>query len=38
MALLHRAGAEEFLTPDGLVSFQHAIVDPRFAANGWRTL
>jgi hypothetical protein len=38
MALLHRAGAGEFLTQDGLVNLQHAIVDPRFAANGWRTI
>ncbi len=36
-ALLHRAGAGEFLTQDGLVNLQHAIVDPRFAADGWRT-
>lgn len=38
MALLHRAGAGEFLTEEGLVNLQHAIVDPRFAAHGWRTL
>lgn len=38
MALLHRAGADEFLTQDGLVNLQRAIVDPRFAAAGWRTV
>lgn len=38
MALLHRAGAAEFLTQDGLVNLQRAIVDPRFAAAGWRTM
>lgn len=38
MALLHRAGADEFLTQAGLVKLQHAIVDPRFAADGWRNL
>jgi hypothetical protein len=37
MALLHRAGAGEFLTQEGLVNLQHAIVDSRFAADGWRT-
>jgi len=38
MALLARAGAEDFLTEKSLVTLQHAIVDPRFAANGWRTV
>jgi len=38
MALLHRAGADEFLTPEGLLNLQRTIVDPRFAAQGWRTL
>lgn len=38
MALLARAGAEDFLTEKGLVALQHAIVDPRFAATGWRTV
>jgi len=36
MALLARAGAEDYLTADGLVALQNAIVDPRFAATGWR--
>jgi hypothetical protein len=37
MALLARAGAEDFLTEKGLVALQNAIVDSRFAARGWRT-
>jgi len=37
MALLARAGAEDFLTEKGLIALQNAIVDPRFAAAGWRT-
>jgi hypothetical protein len=37
MALLARAGEEEFLEKEGLVALQNAIVDPRFAATGWRT-
>lgn len=37
MALLARAGAEDFLSEKGLVALQNAIVDPRFAAAGWRT-
>jgi hypothetical protein len=37
MALLARAGAEDFLTEKGLVALQNAIVDSRFAAGGWRT-
>jgi hypothetical protein len=37
MALLARAGAEDFLTEKGLVALQNAIVDLRFAASGWRT-
>ncbi len=38
MALLARAGAEDFLTENGLVALQNAIVDPRFAATGWRAV
>ncbi len=37
MALLARAGAEDYLTANGLLALQNAIVDPRFAATGWRT-
>ena len=37
MALLARAGVEDFLTEPALVALQNAIVDPRFAATGWRT-
>ena len=38
MALLARAGAEDYLTTTGLIALQNAIVDPRFAATGWRTV
>lgn len=38
MALLARAGVEDFLTERSLVALQNAIVDPRFTANGWRTV
>lgn len=38
MALLARAGAEDFLTEQSLVALQNAIVDPRWAATGWRTV
>ena len=37
MALLARAGAEDFLTEKAVVALQNEIVDPRFAAQGWRT-
>ena len=37
MALLSRAGAEDFLSEKSLLTLQNAIVDPRFAATGWRT-
>ena len=37
MALLARAGAEDFLTEKAIVALQNEIVDPRFAAQGWRT-
>jgi hypothetical protein len=36
MALLARAGAEDFLTEESLISLQNTVVDPRFAATGWR--
>jgi hypothetical protein len=38
MALLARAGTDDFLTEKALVALQNAIVDPRFAAAGWRTV
>ncbi len=37
MSLLERAGEDEFLEKDGLISLQNTIVDPRFAAKDWRT-
>ncbi len=37
MALLARAGDEDFLNEPGLVELQNAIVDSRFVAEGWRT-
>jgi hypothetical protein len=37
MALLERAGTEEFLEKESLVALQNSIVDPRFAAKDWRT-
>ena len=36
MALLSQAASGDFLTEAGLIALQNAIVDPRFAAKGWR--
>ncbi|TDU64083.1 Fic/DOC family protein [Prosthecobacter fusiformis] len=36
IALLERAGTEDFLTEPGLVRLQNTIVDARYAAKGWR--
>lgn len=36
MALLARAGSDDFLSDKGLIELQNAIVDPRFAAQEWR--
>lgn len=36
VAQLRRAATEDFLTPTALVELQNLIVDPRFAAVGWR--
>lgn len=38
MALLAQASTDDFLTEKALVGLQNAIVDPRFAATGWRTV
>lgn len=38
MALLAQAGEEDFLDERKLVALQRAIVDPRFACDGWRTV
>lgn len=38
MALLGKAGSEDYLTVKGLVHLQNAIVDPRYAAQGWREM
>ncbi len=38
MALLAKAATEDFLTKDALVGLQNAIVDPRYAAQDWRTI
>lgn len=37
IALLAQAAADDFLTEPALVHLQNAIVDPRYAATGWRT-
>lgn len=37
MALLAKAATDDFLTEDALLALQNAIVDPRFAAENWRT-
>ncbi len=36
VAQLRRAASEDFLTAKSLVELQNLIVDPRFAARGWR--
>ena len=36
VAQLRRAATEDFLTQEALVELQNLIVDPRFAAKGWR--
>ncbi|MFN0080038.1 MAG: Fic family protein [Prosthecobacter sp.] len=36
MAQLERSAREDFLNEKALVALQQAIVDPRFAADGWR--
>lgn len=36
VAQLRRAATEDFLTREALVELQNLIVDPRFAADGWR--
>ncbi|MDB6139535.1 MAG: filamentation induced by cAMP protein Fic [Verrucomicrobiaceae bacterium] len=38
MDLLARAASDDFLTQEGLVALQHTIVDPRYAASGWRKI
>lgn len=38
MALLAQAATDNFLTEPALVALQNAIVDPRYAADGWRTI
>ena len=37
VAQLRRAAYEDFLSREALVELQNLIVDPRFAADGWRT-
>lgn len=38
MALLAQAATDDFLTKEALVRLQNAIVDPRYAADSWRSI